>query len=61
MKIIIEVNNCRECPYFKTDRYFYCGKRFKTCTEAYKAGIYAEYGNEIQWLMRNCPFNKDNK
>lgn len=58
---IIRIYSCSECPYLKSDRYFYCGKRFRSCPEAYKAGAHAEYSREINWLMKQCPLEEMKK
>lgn len=51
----IEIKNCSECPFLRLERYHYCRKKFNNDADAYRAGEYAEYSNEIAWLFKNCP------
>ena len=55
---IIKINNCRECPYLSVERHYYCGKKYKDNSTAYKDGGYAENQGEIGWLYRNCPLEE---
>lgn len=58
MSVTIEIENCKDCPYLKSDRHFYCGKEFDSNPEAYHAGRYAEWRSELDWLFKKCPLKK---
>ena len=52
---IIKVENCKECPYLKSDRHYYCSKKYSDNPSAYHAGFYAENSRELEWMFENCP------
>lgn len=52
---IVKVENCKSCPFLKSDRHYYCSKRFDSNPEAYRAGVYAEYESELPSIFAFCP------
>ena len=57
----IEINECRGCPYLRSDRHYFCGKKYRSNPEAYKAGAYAENAGELKWLFSTCPLPDSTK
>ena len=56
--IKLEIDNCKNCPFYKSNRYGFCSKKFNSDVDAYQAGSYVEFDSDIDSLIKSCPFKE---